>query len=141
MFIFKNGWPVIACLIILALITEINSRYTFISLHVLFIISILVTSISALFTTGYIVYWRKSYTFLSNRKKLFHLLKVTLYIWIVLLNGVVTFGLYQFKTNFFTMKRSELPYLPEFFDRYINQVEDIDLLDALEQLSPMHFNH
>jgi len=37
------------------------------------------------------------------------------------------------------MKRSELPYLPQFFDRYITQVENIDLIESLEQLSPIHF--
>ena len=29
------------------------------------------------------------------------------------------------------MKRSEIPFMPEFFDRYINRVADIELLDAL----------
>lgn len=31
------------------------------------------------------------------------------------------------------MKRSDIPVMPEFFDRYINRVEDIDLLEALKK--------
>jgi hypothetical protein len=31
------------------------------------------------------------------------------------------------------MKKADLPGMPPFFDRYINQVDDIDLLDALTQ--------
>ncbi len=30
------------------------------------------------------------------------------------------------------MKKSSLPYLPEYFDRYINLADDVDLLDALQ---------
>ncbi len=35
------------------------------------------------------------------------------------------------------MKISEINPKPKFFDRYINLVEDIDLLDALDTLSPV----
>lgn len=31
------------------------------------------------------------------------------------------------------MKKADLPGMPPFFDRYINQVDDIDVLDALTQ--------
>ena len=31
------------------------------------------------------------------------------------------------------MKRSEITPMPQFFDRYINQVEDIDIVEALEK--------
>ena len=31
------------------------------------------------------------------------------------------------------MKRSDIPVMPEFFDRYINRVDDIDVLDALKK--------
>lgn len=31
------------------------------------------------------------------------------------------------------MKKSDIPSLPEFFDRYINLVEDIDLVEALKK--------
>ena len=33
------------------------------------------------------------------------------------------------------MKRSEINQMPKFFDRYINQVEDIDIVEALEKYS------
>jgi len=33
------------------------------------------------------------------------------------------------------MKRSEITSMPQFFDRYINQVEDIDIVEALEKYS------
>ena len=33
------------------------------------------------------------------------------------------------------MKRSEINPIPKFFDRYITQVEDIDIVDALEKYS------
>jgi hypothetical protein len=33
------------------------------------------------------------------------------------------------------MKRSEITPMPKFFDRYINQVEDIDIVEALEKYS------
>lgn len=36
------------------------------------------------------------------------------------------------------MKRSEVNPLPQFYDRYINKVEDLDLLEALEVYSPEH---
>lgn len=35
------------------------------------------------------------------------------------------------------MKRSEVNPLPQFFDKYINLVEDVELLDALDTLSPV----
>lgn len=34
------------------------------------------------------------------------------------------------------MKRSDIVVMPEFFDRYINLVEDIAIVDALEKYSP-----
>jgi hypothetical protein len=34
------------------------------------------------------------------------------------------------------MKRSDIHPLPQFYDRYINLVEDLDLLEALETYSP-----
>ena len=35
------------------------------------------------------------------------------------------------------MKRSEITPMPNFFDRYIKQVEDIDIVEALEKYSSM----
>ncbi len=34
------------------------------------------------------------------------------------------------------MKRSDIDPMPNFFDRYINLVEEIDVLEALETHSP-----
>ena len=31
------------------------------------------------------------------------------------------------------MKRSQLPTLPEYFDRYINMTDDVELLDAIQK--------
>lgn len=36
------------------------------------------------------------------------------------------------------MKRSEILPMPQFFDRYINLVEDIDLFDGFSKLTPEH---
>jgi hypothetical protein len=38
------------------------------------------------------------------------------------------------------MKRSEIKKMPEYFDRYINLVEDIDVVDALKKNSPNLFD-
>lgn len=35
------------------------------------------------------------------------------------------------------MKRSEVTPMPQFFDKYINLVEDVELLDALDTFSPV----
>ena len=36
------------------------------------------------------------------------------------------------------MKKSDIPKMPAYFDRYINLVEDIDVIDALEKYGPAY---
>ena len=36
------------------------------------------------------------------------------------------------ENSLFSMKKSDVPHQPTYFDTYINQVEDIDLSDAFQ---------
>ncbi len=95
---FRRGIPIIACLLSQIVVTELDYRYELLSPGILFYLSLFFTLTSILFTIGYIIYWKKIYPTLSNRKKLLHLIKISAHIGIVLLNGIITFGLYQLLT-------------------------------------------
>lgn len=45
----------------------------------------------------------------------------------------LTYRIIFVNLNSFRMKKSEIEKMPEYFDRYINLVEDIDIIDALEK--------